>query len=90
MDRASPLRQKDELTDVAANVQRVLKPIAPPPAFRERLHDNLQLAAGHRLAENRFENDPRRNMSWGWIVGAALIGAGIGFIVMQLRWRRAR
>lgn len=90
MERSSSLQQKDQLTDVAANVQRVLQPIVPPSTFRERLRDNLQLAAGHRLTEHRFENEQRDNSSWVWLVGAALIGAGVSFIVMQLRWRQGR
>lgn len=86
MDRSSPFAQKNEWADVADNLQHILKPIVPPPAFRERLRDNLQMAAEHQRAQHAYHR--RRDVAWGWMVGAALLGALIGFIAIQLRARR--
>lgn len=83
--------QSKELIDVAANVQRALKPVTPPPAFRERLRDNLQMAAEQQRAQHAFGYArPRRGGAWAWVLGAALIGAFIGFVVIHLRMRPAR
>lgn len=86
MVRSSLFAQKDNLADVADNLQHVLKPVAPPPAFRERLRDNLQMAAEHQRAHHAYTRP--RDTAWGWMVGAALLGALIGFIAIQLRARR--
>lgn len=86
MVRSSLFAQENELAGVADNLQHLLKPVAPPPAFRERLRDNLQLAAEHQRAHHAY-NRPR-DIAWGWIIGAALLGALIGFIAIQLRARR--
>ena len=82
----------NELIDVVTNVQRALRPVAPPPAFREHLRDSLRMAAEHQLAHStvRFENNRRRGTAWGWMFGAALVGACVSFIVIQLRVRHAR
>jgi hypothetical protein len=83
----SPLfAQKNEWADVADHLQHILKPIAPPPVFRERLRDNLQMAAEHQRAHHASHR--RRDTAWGWLIGAALLGALIGFIAIQLRARR--
>ena len=92
MPKFSASAQSNELTDVAANLQRALRPIAPPPAFRKHLRDGLRMAAEHQLTQ-RAVNDtrqPRNGTGWGWVIGAAVIGALLSFIVTQLRARQMR
>lgn len=92
MGASTPHSQSNELIDVVTNVQRALRPVAPPPAFREHLRDGLRMAAEHQLAHRalEFEHDRRRGTAWGWVFGAALVGACVSFIVIQLRVRYAR
>ena len=92
MSASSSDPQSNELVDVAANVQRVFKPVTPPPAFREHLRDGLRMAAEHQLAHRalEFEYDRRNATAWGWVFGAALLGALVSFIIIQLRMRHAR
>ena len=77
------------LGKVELNVQRVLKPVAAPSAFRERLHDGLVMAAQHQQTHQALEYSPAQTHSppWIWFVGAVAMGAGLGFSAIR---RRAR
>src|SRR5512146_2914406 len=79
-------REREELAslmDVAARLKQTLKPIAPAPAFRARLHDGLMLAAHHQQAQ-RIYVEKRGEPQWGWLLGAAA-AAGIIAVVWRSR-----
>lgn len=78
------------LDDVEGDVQRTLKQIDAPPAFRSHLRQGLMLAAQHRQAQ-RVPVDrlaSRNSSSWQWVLGAIVLGALIGFVVIQLYQRQ--
>ena len=90
MSTKSSAAQANEprLGDVEVNVQRILKPVSAPPEFRRRLHGGLVNAAQHQQGHAAaIDLVPAPEMAWLWFIGAALIGAGLGFIVMRLRAR---
>lgn len=92
MSEPALLSQTNKLIDVEADVQRALKPVAPPPAFRAHLRDGLMMAAQHQQAHRAlgFDHAPRRNLAWLWLISAAALGSAIGFIAMLLRAQHAR
>ncbi len=80
------------LDAVEGNVQRTLKQIDAPPAFRSHLRQGLMLAAQHRQAQRVPINHPasRNASSWRWVWGAIVLGALIGFVVIQLYQRQSQ
>jgi hypothetical protein len=88
---ASSSHLQDELTEVVTHVQRALRPVALPPGFREHLRDGLRVAAEHQQAHHAMGFEPeRRGGAWGWVFGAAVIGAVIGFLAIHFRAHRRR
>ncbi len=76
----------EPLMDIATLVKRTLKPVKPAPAFRERLHDGLIMAATHQQA-HRILVDKRDESQWRWLLGVAAIGSAAGLIAMVWRSR---
>jgi len=83
------------LIDIAARVERTLKPVPPAPVFRARLRDGLMMAAHHQQAhqlpagkrsEPSMTPRPPRG-AWGWLIGAAALGSAAGVIAVVLRSR---
>jgi hypothetical protein len=74
----------DPLLDVAARVKRTLKPVQPSPAFRERLHNGLMMAANYQQA-HKILVERRDEPQWGWLLGAAALGSAAG--ILALVWR---
>jgi hypothetical protein len=88
-------RETDELMDVAARVERTLRPVPPRPAFRARLRDGLEMAAHQQQAHRQLSGElsepskaphPLRG-SWGWLIGAAALGSAAGVIAVVMRSR---
>jgi hypothetical protein len=80
---------EQRLGEVEVNVQRVLKPVVAPSEFRKRLRGGLIVAAQHQQmnpSQIHFQS-PTADTAWLWFIGAVLIGAGLGFIVVRLRAR---
>lgn len=91
MDAKSSAAQISErkLDAVEVNVQRVLKPVVAPSEFRKRLRGGLIMAAQHQQtnpSQIHFQSSTA-NTAWLWFIGAVILGAGLGFIVMRLRAR---
>ncbi len=79
---------EQKLGDVEVNVQRVLKPVVAPSDFRKRLHGGLIMAAQHQQTNpSQIHFQSSADTAWLWFMGAVLLGAGLGFIVMKLRAR---
>ncbi len=79
-----------ELLRVAKRAKRTLAPVAPPAEFRARLRDNLQSAAHYRATHPQAPvRAPRRELPWGWIVSAAILGSFASIVILVLRKRRA-
>jgi len=78
-----------KLGRVESNVQRALKPVSPPSAFRAHLRDGLVMAAQHQRAHSILADAADRREDYGWLVllAAAILGAVLGFIAMRLRAR---
>lgn len=77
--------------EFAGNVQRAMKPVSTPPAFRAHLRDGLMLAAQHQQTHRVLEDAEVRNDNpWLWLMLAAMVGALVGFAVMRLSARNAR
>src|SRR5512132_3359023 len=76
----------EPLLDVAERIKKTLKPVKPTPAFRERLHNGLMLAAHHQQAQ-RILIDKKEEPQWRWLLGAAAIGSAAGLIAMVWRAR---
>jgi hypothetical protein len=65
------------LMDLAENVKRVLVPVHPSDAFRNRLRAGLQLAGHHQVTQQASQSPVAlRNLNYWW-VGAAAIGASV-------------
>lgn len=81
-----------KLGSVETNVQRALKPVSPPSAFREHLRDDLVLAAQHQHAHQTLAaaSDARDDLGWLILLAATLLGSILGFVVMRLRAQRAQ
>ena len=79
---------EEKLGDVEVNVQRVLKPLGAPSEFRKRLHGGLVIAAQHQQEPSSIiEPTPSTGVARLWFMGAALVGVGLGFLLMRLRMR---
>ena len=80
----------NEILGVESNVKRALKPVPPPPAFREHLRDGLVMAAHHQQTHHALGYaQPRGNrFQWIWLTGAVAIGTALGFIAIRLRTRQ--
>jgi hypothetical protein len=65
------------------DVRRALQRVAPPQEFRNHLRENLRAAAEYR------ESEVARTGA-GWLLGAVIIGAVLGFAVIMLHARRLR
>ncbi|MBI5031534.1 MAG: hypothetical protein HZB51_13475 [Chloroflexi bacterium] len=90
MGNKSSAAQANEqrLGEVEVNVQRILKPVTAPSEFRKRLRGGLIVAAQHQQSRGSvIEQPPSAEMAWLWFIGAMILGAGLGFIVMRLRAR---
>lgn len=74
----------DPLLEVAARIKRTLQPVEPAPAFRERLHTGLIMAANHQQA-HKILVEKRDDTQWGWLLGAAALGSAAG--ILALVWR---
>jgi hypothetical protein len=87
---ASQSGQADKILGVEATVKRALKPVPPPPVFRERLRDGLVMAAHHQRTHHALGyTQPRRNrFQWIWLTGAVAIGTALGFIAIRLHTRQ--
>ena len=79
----------NRLGQVENNVQRVLKPVAAPSAFREHLRDGLMMAAHHQQAyESAGTIQLESNgVTWLWFFIAMVFGAALSIIVLKLRMR---
>ncbi len=80
---------KQRLGAVEVNVQRVLKPVVAPSEFRKRLRGGLIIAAQHQQtypSQIHFQSSAT-DLAWLWFIGAVILGAGLGFIVIRLRAR---
>jgi len=87
-------REAVELQHVAARVEQTLRPVPPPPAFRARLRDGLEMAAHHQQAHRQLSGGPSEPKtshplrgSWGWLIGAAALGSAAGVIAVVVRSR---
>lgn len=86
---------RDELAsllNVAARIQRALKPVAPASAFRARLRDGLLMAAHHRgglghRQTHRVLVERQSEPQWGWLLGAAALGSAAGLLAVVLHSR---
>ncbi len=70
------MHENDWEDAVISNVQRVLTPVHPSPAFREHLKSNLQLASQQQMAKRamRIQQTPQLNY---WVLGAAALGVTV-------------
>jgi hypothetical protein len=76
------------LDQFAAQTQRALPRVTPPPEFRARLREGLRTAAHHRAAHAlAVAPRPRARTPWVLLVGAAL-GSILGLAAILLRARR--
>lgn len=78
------------LMQLAARMKRWLIPVLPSSAYRARLRDGLQLAAGHQETHRALVETRPRVPQWGWLIGAAALGSAAGIIAMILRRRQTR
>ncbi len=80
---------EQKLGAVEVNVQRILKPVAAPLAFRKRLHGGLIMAAQHQQMHPSqiYFQSPSTDTAWLWFIGAVILGVGLGFIAIRLRVR---
>ena len=79
---------EEKIGDVEVNVQRLLKPVVAPTDFRKRLRGGLIIAAQHQQTNPALIHfQSSADTAWLWFVGAVLIGASLGFIVIRLRER---
>jgi hypothetical protein len=87
--QTSTLCKATEEIALAARLERALVPVAPAPEFRERLRYGLRMAAYHREVYQLLVQ-PRAEMPWSWLVGAAALGSAAGLLTLLLRTRLAR
>lgn len=76
------VREQTESGSILANmerdVQRLLKPVHPGPAFRERLREVLVAAAGRGPYEVRLRPRPRLRV---WVLSAS--GVALALLLAQ-------
>lgn len=73
------------LDQFAAQTQRALPRVTPPPEFRARLRDGLRTAAHHREA-HALAVEPRTRTPW-VLLGGAVLGSILGLAAILLRAR---
>ena len=81
------------LMALAETAKRVLVPVRPSPAFRERLGKGLQLAAHHQATRYNTRQPGGNPARKYWWVGAAALGASVaagGIIAWVARTRTAQ